>query len=209
MNKMIFLIIGAFIIIAVIAVMFVIAGSNKKIETQKYDLVLKKDNFEIRFYPQAILATVKMKSDYYDSRNTGFRILAGYIFGGNKENQKIAMTSPVRMSGDNNNSEMSFVLPSKMEFKNLPEPVNNDIILQESKPMVMASITFGGFASKNKIEKYKQKLIGVLDDLNMVHSDRFEYLGYNPPYQIINRKNEVQIQLINFNKDRFLQKLDK
>lgn len=209
MNKMIFLIIGAFIIIAVIAVMFVIAGSNEKIETQKYDLVLKKDNFEIRYYPQAILATVKMKSDYYDSRNTGFRILAGYIFGGNKENQKIAMTSPVRMSGDNNDSQMSFVLPSKMEFNNLPEPVNNDIILHESKPMVMASITFGGFASKNKIEKYKKKLIGVLDELNLEYSDRFEYLGYNPPYQMIKRKNEVQVQLVNFNKERFLQKLDK
>jgi hypothetical protein len=206
---MIFLIIGAFIILAVIAVMFVIAGSNEKIETQKFDLVFQQDDFEIRFYPEAILATVKMKSDYYDSRNTGFRILAGYIFGGNKENQKIAMTSPVRMSGDNNNSEMSFVLPSKMAFDNLPEPVSNDIILHESKPMVMASITFGGFASKNKIEKHKQKLIGVLDELNLEHSERFEYLGYNPPYQIIKRKNEVQIQLINFNKDRFLEEMDK
>jgi hypothetical protein len=39
--------------------------------------------------------------------------------------------------------------------------------------------------------------------LNLEHKENFEYLGYNPPYQMINRKNEVLVELNNFNPEEF------
>ena len=106
------------VIVSLIVVIVLITGiytmTKAKKETQKYEVLYTKENFEIRFYPEAILATVEMNGTYDNSRNSGFQVLAGYIFGGNEENSQIAMTSPVRMSGNEKLNTMSFVLPSKM-----------------------------------------------------------------------------------------------
>ena len=51
--------------------------------------------FEIRDYPSLVVAEVTVSGDQKEAANKGFRLLAGYIFGGNKRRQSIAMTSPV------------------------------------------------------------------------------------------------------------------
>ena len=175
--------------------------TKAKTETQKYEVLYTRENFEIRFYPEAILATVEMNGSFDNSRNSGFRILAGYIFGGNEENSQIAMTSPVRMSGDDKRNTMSFVLPSEMEFDKLPAPNDKKVKLHQSKPMYTASIRFGGFANAAEISKHKEKLAEILKELNLQHSSQFEYLGYNAPFEMVNRRNEVQVELVDFNPD--------
>lgn len=185
-------------ILAIIVSTGIYAMTNAKTEKQKYEVVFSKDNFEIRFYPEAILATVQMNGSYDNSRNSGFGVLAGYIFGGNSENSKIAMTSPVRMSTGSSSNTMSFVLPSEMEFEKLPDPNNPNIILQKSKPMYTASLRFGGYANDAEIKKHIEKLTDILKQLNIQHTNQFEFLGYNPPFQPVNRRNEVHVQLLDF-----------
>lgn len=177
--------------------------ADAKTETQKYETVYKKGNFEIRYYPEAILASVKMDGTYDNSRNSGFRILAGYIFGGNQENEKIAMTSPVRMSSNETTNTMSFVLPSKMEFDKLPTPISEKIVLHQSKPVYAAVVQYGGYTNNREIEKMKVELIEELQTLNLDFNNNFEYLGYNAPYDMINRRNEVLVELPNFNPETF------
>jgi hypothetical protein len=195
----------AIVIVSLVILIILITGiytmTKAKTETQKYEILYTKDNFEIRFYPQAILATVEMDGSFENSRNSGFRVLAGYIFGGNQENSQIAMTSPVRMSGDEKQNTMSFVLPSEMEFDKLPVPNDKKVKLHQSKPMYTASVRFGGFASTAEISKHKEKLAEVLKELNLQHSNQFEYLGYNAPYEMVNRRNEVQVELVDFKPD--------
>jgi len=190
------------IIVSFIVVIILITGiytmTKAKTETQKYEVLYTRENFEIRFYPEAILATVEMNGTYDNSRNSGFQVLAGYIFGGNEENSQIAMTSPVRMSGNEKLNTMSFVLPSKMEFDNLPEPKDNRILLHKSKPMYTASVQFGGYANEKEIAKHREKLAEILKQLNIQHTNQFEYLGYNSPFEPVNRRNEVQVEIINF-----------
>lgn len=172
-----------------------------KTEIQKYEVIFKKGAFEIRYYPEAILASVSSDGTYDNSRNSSFRVLAGYIFGGNKEEQKIAMTAPVRMSTSNNTSTMSFVLPSHMDFENLPEPVSSRVILHESKPVYAASIRYGGYTSDKEINEKKLELTTILNELGIGFNDNFEYLGYNPPYQMVNRRNEILVELQDFDRD--------
>lgn len=200
--KMTILIIVLILIIVTITGIFAISKANAKTETQKYEVLYVKDNFEIRFYPEAILATVQMNGNYDDSRNEGFRVLAGYIFGNNKDNSKIAMTSPVRMSSDEKTYEMSFVLPSDIEFDKLPVPIDSSIILHQSKPMYTASLRFGGYTNNSEISKYRIELTEILNHLNLQHNNQFEYLGYNAPYDIVNRRNEVQVELSYFNPEK-------
>ncbi|HSM49556.1 MAG TPA: heme-binding protein [Draconibacterium sp.] len=190
------------IIVSFVVVIILITGiytmTKAKTETQKYEVLYTRENFEIRFYPEAILATVEMNGTYDNSRNSGFQVLAGYIFGGNEENSQIAMTSPVRMSGNEKLNTMSFVLPSKMEFDNLPEPKDKRILLHKSKPMYTASVQFGGYANEADIAKHREKLAEILKQLNIQHTNQFEYLGYNSPFQPVNRRNEVQVEIVNF-----------
>jgi hypothetical protein len=47
---------------------------------------------------QVCLRLSNSTKKFKEASSQGFSILAGYIFGGNKENEKIAMTSPVTMS---------------------------------------------------------------------------------------------------------------
>jgi len=186
------------LILIIITITGIFALLSAKTEIQKYEVLYTKENFEIRYYPEAILATVEMNGTYDDSRNSGFQVLAGYIFGNNKDKSKIAMTSPVRMSGAAQLNTMSFVLPSEMEFEKLPAPNDDKVILHRSKPMYTASVRFGGYANEAEISTYKAKLIEILEQLNLQYSSQFEFLGYNAPYDMINRRNEVQVELTNF-----------
>ena len=64
-------------------------------ESPAYTLEEKDDHFEIRRYPDYVLAQVDVESDYDSAITIGFRILANYIFGGNKIRKSIPMTTPV------------------------------------------------------------------------------------------------------------------
>ena len=64
-------------------------------ESPAYTLEEKDGNFEIRRYPDYILAQVDVETDYNSAVGIGFRILANYIFGGNKKRKSIPMTTPV------------------------------------------------------------------------------------------------------------------
>jgi hypothetical protein len=64
-------------------------------ESPSYLLENKEDNFEIRRYPDYILAQVDIEADFDGAIGIGFSILANYIFGGNKKRSSIPMTTPV------------------------------------------------------------------------------------------------------------------
>ena len=201
------LIITSSLVLIIILITGIYTMTKAKTETQKYEVLYTKEKFEIRFYPEAILATVEMNGTYDNSRNSGFQVLAGYIFGGNEENSQIAMTSPVRMSGNEKLNSMSFVLPSEMEFDKLPEPKDQRILLHKSKPMYTASVQFGGYANEAEIAKHREKLAEILNQLRIKHSIQFEFLGYNSPFQPLNRRNEVQFELVDFNPNEFIDKM--
>ncbi len=190
------------ILFLIIIVMGTASTVSQGTETQQYETLYKKDKFEIRYYPAAVMASVKMKGSYDDMKNQGFRTLAGYIFGDNRQNQKISMTSPVRVEAQGKESTMSFIMPSAMELETLPQPANVKIKLHETQPVYTASIRFGGYSGNKKIEDKKEELKQILNKFNIEHNSRFAYLGYNSPFKIFNRRNEVIVYLTDFNPDK-------
>lgn len=71
-----------------------------KVEQPKYDVIENYGAIEIRQYEPTVVAEVEIAGDQKEALETGFRVLAGYIFGKNQSNQtystqKIAMTAPV------------------------------------------------------------------------------------------------------------------
>lgn len=167
-----------------------------KTEQQKYRVVHTGKEFEIRFYPSATLATVRMEANNYkELSGDGFRKLAGYIFGGNKSDTKIAMTAPVHMDIQPGGSSMSFVMPSSWEKNNLPSPNDPGVLLEKSSDEYVAAIRFGGYASDADIRNYSDKLKKMLDEQGISYHGNFRYLGYNPPFQPFGRRNEIIVSV--------------
>lgn len=192
-------IISILLILLILVVQGMISISTAKTESQKYRVLLKEGKFEIREYAPAVLATVKMDRDTYrETSSGGFRVLAGYIFGNNERGQKIAMTSPVRMKLAENETEMSFVMPSKFDKDDLPAPVNPNIDMHRTEVEVTASLKFGGWANDKVIQQKIKELEQILMEKGIQHTGEFTYLGYNPPYQAVNRRNEVIVTLVNY-----------
>ena len=161
-------------------------------ERQKYRVVLSEEGFEIRFYQASILATVYSDAKTYrELAYPGFRKLAGYIFGSNESGTKISMTSPVHMEFSKAESSMSFVMPSSFSEENLPRPDDPAVKIEKTEDAYMAAISFGGYASDKKIRDYSDKLRTLLHEKGISWDGNFRYLGYNPPFQIFGRKNEI------------------
>lgn len=186
------------IILIVIFILFQIytAMSINKTETQAYKVIRDEGTFQIRYYPAATMAMISSTSkSYSDLGNSGFGKLAKFIFGGNSEKKKIAMTSPVHMDIGDTQSTMAFVLPSAYQQSNLPKPNDPDISIITSEPEYVAVMQFTGFATTASINKHRMLLEKVLKDKGIPYYGHFRYLGYNPPYQLFGRRNEVIVAL--------------
>lgn len=184
----------AVIVFAFIMIQGVTQNSSNKIEQYAYTVEREIGEVEIRQYEDAVFSSVRLQdSTYANSANKGFRILAGYIFGGNDKGQSIAMTSPVVMEMGKE-MKMSFMVPAGMNMDDLPKP-NDGRVYQEKIPgSKMAVIRFSGWSSDEKIEDKKQELIRVLQENNIPFEGPFLYMGYNPPFQLVGRRNEVAVR---------------
>lgn len=191
------------IILISFSVLFLIAQgyisiTTKNTEQHNYKLVKDFSSFQIRKYEPALFSSVKLgKKNYKGTSGEGFGILAGYIFGDNESNEKIAMTSPVVMEiGDT--SKMMFMVPKAYSIKDLPNPNNDRILFEKQDEKIVAAIQFDGWANDDKIEKYKAILKEELAKEKLQHTNKFTYLGYNPPYELFNRRNEVVVELVDY-----------
>ncbi|MGO4816953.1 SOUL family heme-binding protein [Flavobacterium sp. W22_SRS_FP1] len=192
--KILSIILGVILLAFIIVQLYAING-QRNIETYPYEVSKKYDAFEIRSYEATLFTSVKLSTNTYkDASSKGFSILAGYIFGGNEKNEKIAMTSPVAMSLEDSMT-MMFMVPKNFKKETLPQPNQSQIKFKEEPAKTVAAISFGGWADDEKIEKYKQKLKLALDAEGIIYTNRFYFFGYNPPFEVFNRKNEIVVEL--------------
>jgi hypothetical protein len=138
--------------------------------------------------------SVKDKS-FENSGSDGFRSIAGYIFGGNEKEQKIAMTSPVVMEL-NDSATMYFVMPSQYKKDDLPNPSNKNVTIQEEVSKVLLVVRYGGYSNDERIDSHIAVLKNIIQKHHLKATGGFMYMGYNAPWDIINRRNEVAIEII-------------
>ena len=192
---MFIIILAVLILLTLLLQSFIIMSTNKT-EEQKYSIIQKYKDFEIRFYPSATIATIKSNAKTYrDLSSPGFRKLAGYIFGGNEANTKISMTSPVQMDINDSVSTISFVMPSAYKKENLPKPNDPNVQIKNTADEYVAVIRFGGYASDEDLKSYSEKLQNLLKENEITSFGNYRFLGYNPPFQFIGRRNEIIVSV--------------
>jgi hypothetical protein len=165
------------------------------IEMYPYEVAKEYPDFEVRSYEKANFIYVTMDAETYkEGSSRGFNTLAGYIFGGNSTGQKIAMTSPVEMRMDEDVT-MKFLVPAEYDLDEMPTPNNAAVKFMTEKERVLAAIMFSGFANDEKILEYKQRLFQRLAEEGIDHTGQWSFMGYDPPFKLIGRRNEVVVEL--------------
>ena len=145
------------------------------------------EQIEIRAYAPRIMAVTGMNED----SDSGFRVLAGYIFGGNAEEQKIAMTAPVQqtMAGE---KEMAFMMPAEYALRDLPQPEDQRVSFREAPAYTAAVIQFSGWASSEKADENWQQLQRFLIAEGIDITGEPTLNQYNPPWTLpFMRRNEI------------------
>lgn len=183
------------ILLGFLAVQAYAMSTSRNIESYPYTVIQEYGDFEIRQYEASLFTSVTMPTDKYEEASgKGFSALAGYIFGGNDRNEKIAMTSPVAMSLEDSMT-MMFLVPKAYKKEDLPKPNTESITITEMPAKKVAAITFGGWADSEKIDRYQAELRKALDREGIAYTNKSYFLGYNPPFEMVGRKNEVIIEL--------------
>ena len=191
MRKFAFLL-GSFVVF--VAALFV--STTSAIEEPTYSLVTswESPDIEIRDYDSRILATTRMT----EGQNSGFRVLAGYIFGGNENEQEIAMTAPVQrtMPGEQE-AEMAFVVPLAYSMEELPTPDDSRVEFREEPAYRAAVIRFSGWVNDKKAERYWQTLITFLEEQGIQPVGDPTLNQYNPPWTPpFMRRNEIIVAVV-------------
>ena len=170
------------------------AYSNKQYENIETIFLGSHNNIKFQIHKEYTKASVPINGVSISNANGKFSTLANYIFGGNTESTSISMTAPV-LYDFNNNSTFSFVMPSHYKQNNLPSPNTEEIFFKTEYNQCIASIQFGGFANDKICQIKYNELKEILVSLKISFNENFTLAVYNSPYQLINRKNEIWIEV--------------
>jgi hypothetical protein len=186
------------------------------IEEPEYVVLYESDDYEIRRYAPYNVAETVVDGDFRSSGGRAFRILAGYIFGDNRQSEKMKMTAPVesrpadagvRMNmtapvtsaaagGEDDAYVYGFVMERRYDFDELPEPTDARVELRQVPARTMAVHRYSGFWSKSNYEQNEQELLNALeaDDVNVI--GRPLLARYNGPFTpFFMRRNEVLVEV--------------
>ena len=186
------------------------------LETPEYSVIASRPGYEIRNYLPFSVCSVSMnkprpadisktdaKTNPQLAGASSFGALAGYLFGKNQESTAMKMTTPVLKVGEGDDSQMSFVLPSKYwkGLESAPRPFDESgVVLEKNEGGDRAVVMFGGFAGKKDVEERKKQLLDSLakDDEWTAEPDAPVTLAqyndpFTPPWK---RRNEVSVKVV-------------
>lgn len=179
-------------ILIVVAAAIGLGGHVLAIEEPAFRIVLKEGDYEIRDYPALVVAETSAVGDQRAAGGQGFRALAGYIFGGNRNQSKIAMTAPVDMTPTQGEWVVRFTMPSGYTLSTLPAPDDARVKLRETPPTRFAVLRFSGRAQPDKVAAKTAELTAWMAKRQLKPAGPVTLAQYNPPWTLwFLRRNEV------------------
>ena len=153
--------------------------------------------FETREYPDLIVATTK-KQLQLQGDDGSFMRLFRYISGANDREKKMAMTTPVFMAAEPNEThgQMGFVIPKEVTEQRIPEPSDDNVQIRKRVGGRFAVIRFAGRTKGDSLAKAENTLRNWMNEKGLVGDVETEFAGYDPPWTPGPlRRNEILIRL--------------
>ena len=197
--------------LAAAACLPLVSPAARAIEEPSYTVERKLGEVEIRAYAPYVVAEVVVPGPAESAGNRAFPLLAGYIFGRNKGERKMAMTAPVTQTAAPMKMEMTapvtqttteggfvvqFVLPREVTIDRAPEPLDPRVKVREVPPARWATITFSGFWSQENYERHLAQLREGLASAGLQVQGDPMWSRYDAPWKPwFMRRNEIWLSL--------------
>jgi hypothetical protein len=189
----------------------------KSTETPAYSVERAVGEAELRLYAPRIVAEVTVSGSRSGAITAGFRILAGYIFGGNEGAAKVAMTSPVAQlpaqqiamtspvaqsaaegagAGEDGPWVVQFTMPSEYTLDSLPKAKDASIRFAALPSERQLVLQFPGLAGTSMLQRKEAELraLAAANGLELGSGPRYYF--YDAPFTLPwNRRNEVAFAL--------------
>ena len=179
------------------------------IEEPHYKVIELDGDFSLRTYDAVIVAETDVDGTLDQASSTGFRRLAGYIFGGNHSSAadasktssvtaegktKIAMTAPVTTHPHGAGWTVNFTLPSQYTMASLPIPDDDRVKLRAMPALTAAVIRFSGWVDEPKVATKTALLQEWMAAHGLIAVGDARLARYNPPWTLpFLRRNEILI----------------
>jgi hypothetical protein len=176
-----------------------------------YSVEQRGERFEIRRYPSYLVAEVTVPGPAESASSAGFRLLAGYIFGGNTSSTKLAMTSPVTQRAEPVKLAMTapvtqaksdrgflvqFIMPPGFTLATLPVPNDSRVTLRKVPAQRVAVRRYSGRWTQANYESNLADLRAVLGRAGIGTEGEPVLARYNAPYVLpFLRRNEIWLRL--------------
>jgi effector-binding domain-containing protein len=169
-------------LVVVIALWSIGGFIGSRVEQADYTVVETMNGYEIREYPAHIVAQTTVQGSYGESMSNGFRIVAGYIFGGNTKRESIAMTAPVVATAEGDSQVISFGMPRSYTLETLPKPNDPRVNIVMIPAKKYAVVRFSWYRSDARAKSMQEKLLSALARDGIVAEGSTAYAGYNAPW---------------------------
>ncbi|MCR9089323.1 MAG: heme-binding protein [Rhodobacteraceae bacterium] len=185
------------LVIAAISVS-VSAGSTmyKGYETPDFTISAADGPFELRRYEPHLVAEVHVDGERGAAIRRGFRTLAGFIFGKNAEETKIAMTAPVAQAPAEGVWQVQFMMPDGYDLDTLPTPDDERIRFRMTDAETQAVMQFSGWWNDRKLTEKADELRRWTEARGLQIADGPRFYFYDDPFTLpMRRRNEVAFQI--------------
>jgi len=182
-------------------------------EQQLFELVRRYPHFELRRYPDYVVAEVRVTADFDRAGNAAFRYLFNYISGSNTAQQKLAMTAPVLQgpaseklamtapvlqsgpppgSGGPGEFVVAFVLPAGVTADTAPVPTDPRVTVREVPGSLSAVQGFSGSGSAAAFDRHNTGLQSAMKLAGLTPVGAPRFARFDPPFKPwFLRRNEV------------------
>jgi hypothetical protein len=185
--------------------------TSHAIEEPEHVVVRKIEGVEVRDYAAYTVAEVTVVGPSETAGNRAFPILAGYIFGKNKGDRKMAMTAPVTQgtvpvklemtapvtqSTNQDGFLVQFVLPRGLTVATAPAPLDPRVMLRDVPPRRLAAIRYSGSWTQANDREHLDKLQATLMSADIKWVGEPVLSRYNAPFTPwFIRRNEIWLSL--------------
>ncbi|MFL5332617.1 MAG: SOUL family heme-binding protein [Geminicoccaceae bacterium] len=190
-----------------------VVGIRSGTEEPAYQVVaLLEQGVEIRRYGPRLAAETTVEgaaTDDWHARSAAFKRLAGFIFGDNRPQAKIAMTAPVQVAAGSakiamtaavataagpDGLTMRFFMPGSYRKETLPEPNDPRVQIVEVPGEDLAVLRFTSSTGATAVAAREAELARVLEASPWRLVGRPVALFYDPPWTLpFLRRNEVAV----------------
>lgn len=151
-------------------------------EHQPYTVIATYPGFELRDYPEHLVAEVAIRSSFTSAGNRAFPALAGYIGGRNRQSRKVAMTAPVLQEQADDRFIVGFVMPAGMRPEDQPEPSDSSVVTRVIPAHTAAAARFSGRWSQGSYDQQSEQLLQAIEDAGFSVTGEPRFARYDPPW---------------------------